>query len=158
MLQIKDQIQNWVQSARKSWLNPTYLLHGLKWMELSAGHARLVVYPNWLGFQTSRFTGALTLACELAVDEALRQCEHLSGIEIIFMGSESEFHRSQRGTCEVRFKMDLDEIERLRVQVLEHKTLRHEFSVTLWSLSNQQVGFNRLTVELQLRPYLTGMT
>lgn len=170
MLQIKDQIQtqiqNWVpaawtaswKSARKTWLNPASLLHGLRWLELSPGHSRLVVYPNWLGFQTSRFTGALTLACELAVDEALKECEHLAGISTIFMGSESEFHRADRGTCEVRFKVDLDEVERLRVQVLEQKTLRHEFSVTLWSLSNQQVGQNRLTVELQLRPYLTGTT
>lgn len=160
MLPIKDQIQNWVfdswRSARKTWLNPVALLHGLRWIELSPGQARLTVLPNWLGFHTTRFTGSLTLACELAVDEALKLCDRLMGVDIIFVGSTSEFYKSNRGVCEVRFKVGLDDIERLRLQILEKKTLSHEFVVTLWTPSGQQIGMNRLNVELQLRPYLTA--
>jgi hypothetical protein len=156
----KNQIGGWVkgqiQTAQATWLNRESLLHGLKWLEVAPGQVRLQVAPQWLGRTPSKYTGSLILACEMAVEEALAREERMNGVALLFMGSQSEFLRAQRGPCEIRFRMQLDEIEQLRLSVLKEKTFSRDFFLTLWSQDEVQVGSVTLQVRLQLQTYLTS--
>lgn len=160
MLDLKNQIGGWVreriQSAQATWLNADSLLYGLKWTHVQAGEVHLQVAPQWLGRSPARHTGSLILACELAVEEALRLEERMHGISLLFMGSQSEFLKAHRGPCEIRFKISPDEMEELRLKVLQEKTSSKDFFLTLWSHDGAQLGSVTLQVRLQLQPYLTA--
>ncbi|NCN41126.1 hypothetical protein GW916_07725 [bacterium] len=152
MLELKNQIRHWVKER----LRPESLFHGLKWMKTGSGQVRVQVAPQWLGMTPSSHTGALVLASEMAIEEAFRLEERMSGISVLFMGSQSEFLKANRGPCEIRFRMEPDDMERLRLQVLKEKTLRHEFFLTLWNSDDAQLGTVTLQVSLQLQPYLSA--
>lgn len=160
MLDLRSQIRGWVKdrihTAQATWLKTDSLLYGLKWTMTLPGQVRLRVAPQWLGRTPSRYTGALILACEMAVEEAFRLEERMRGIQLLFMGSQSEFLKATRGVCEIRFKMSPDEMEELRVQVLNQKTYSREFVLTLWSDEGVQLGSVTLQVRLQLQPYLSA--
>lgn len=160
MLDIKNQLTNWVRghlhSVQATWLNPESLIHGLKWVETKPGNVRVRISHSWMGRSPSKYTGSVVLACELAVEEALRLDDRMSGVGLIFMNSQMEWLRAHRGACEIRFKVNVDELERLRLQTLESKTHRTEFVLTLWSHDEVQLGSVTLQVSLQLQPYLTS--
>lgn len=160
MIQFKEKVSGWMKSqlhaAQATWLNADSLIHGLRWVEASSGQVRLQVAPHWLGRSPAKYTGSLILACELAVEEAIRLEERLGGVSLLFMGSQSEFLKAYRGSCEIRFRLSKDEMEKLRLKVHQEKTASQEFLLTLWSHEDQQIGSVTLQVRLQLQPYLTA--
>lgn len=154
MLELKNQIRHWMKER----FRPESLFHGLKWMKTGAGQVRVQVAPHWLGMTPSSHTGALVLASEMAIEESFRLEERMSGISVLFMGSQSEFLKANRGPCEIRFRMEPDDMEQLRLKVLREKTLSHEFFLTLWGQDDAQIGSVTLQVRLQLQPYLSAST
>lgn len=155
-----DQIKHWVkdhiQTAQSTLLNPESLFHGLRWIQAAPGQVRLQVAPQWLGTSPSRYTGTLILAAELAVEEALRLEERMNGITVLFVGSQSELIKARRGPCEIRFRIPVNEMEQLRLEVLREKTLAKDFVLTLWTQDEAQIGTVTLQVRLQLQPYLSA--